>query len=132
MESEIEKMRMESIDKMSRMLSNLIAEAINYSKIDGRNKTLNVPNLEKSNQSASKEIYTLKEAAEYMSLSTSYLYKLTHWNKIRNYKPTGKLLYFKKSDLDEWMLQNPSKLQHEIEAIVAKEVKSVTRKTIVR
>lgn len=117
---------------MSRMLSNLIAEAINYSKIEDRKNTPNVSRVEKSNQSVSKEIYTLKEAAEYMSLSTSYLYKLTHWNKIRNYKPTGKLLYFKKSDLDEWMLQNPSKLQHEIEAIVAKEFKSVTTKRIVR
>ena len=129
MESEIEKMRMESINKMSRMLSNLIAEAINYSKIDDRNKIIEKTNIEKSDKPASsKEIYTLKEAAEYMNLSTSYLYKLTHWNKIRNYKPTGKLLYFKKSDLNKWMLQNPSKLQHEIDATVAKDLQSENKK----
>jgi excisionase family DNA binding protein len=70
-----------------------------------------------------KSILTLAEAAEFMGLSMSYCYKLTHWNKIPYYKPSGKVLYFKKVDLENWMLQNRSKTQDEIDAIVQSELK---------
>lgn len=47
-----------------------------------------------------------KEAREYLSLSNSQLYKLTRSGSIPYYKPTGKLIYFSKQELDEWMCQN--------------------------
>jgi excisionase family DNA binding protein len=71
-----------------------------------------------------KNILTLVEAAEFLGLSVSYMYKLTHWNKLPYYKPSGKLLYFKRQELEEWMLQNKSTSQAEIEAIVQAELKS--------
>jgi excisionase family DNA binding protein len=71
-----------------------------------------------------KNILTIAEAAEFMGLSMSYMYKLTHWNKIPYYKPSGKVIYFKRSDLEEWMLQNRSTTQGEIEAIVDEELKN--------
>lgn len=43
------------------------------------------------------------EAAHYLSLSHSTLYKLTYQRKIPCHKPTGKVLYFFKSELDEWI-----------------------------
>jgi excisionase family DNA binding protein len=46
------------------------------------------------------------EAAKYLSLSHSSLYKLTYQKKIRFYKPSGKLLYFFKHELDEWITKN--------------------------
>ena len=42
-----------------------------------------------------KEVLTLEEAAEYMGLKKSYLYRLTHEKRIRHYKPNNKMIYFK-------------------------------------
>ena len=58
---------------------------------------------------------TFEEAAEYTSLSKSTLYKLTCSNKIPCYKPSGKRLYFSKSELDAWILRNPVKTETEVE-----------------
>jgi len=49
---------------------------------------------------------TLEEAADYLRLEKSTLYKFTYGKKIPHYKPNGKMLYFLKSDLREWMLKN--------------------------
>lgn len=43
------------------------------------------------------------EAAQYLSISHSTLYKLTYQRKIPCHKPTGKVLYFFKHELDEWI-----------------------------
>lgn len=74
-----------------------------------------------------KNILSISEAAEFLGLSMSYMYKLTHWNKLPYYKPSGKIIYFKKTDLEEWMLQNRSKTQSEIETIVSDELKNSTK-----
>lgn len=50
-----------------------------------------------------KEFLTTKEAAAYLGMALSYLYKLTAKKSIPFYTPTGKKIYFKKSELDEWM-----------------------------
>ncbi len=42
-----------------------------------------------------KEILTIEEAAEFLSVSKSYLYKQTSAQAIPHYKPTGKRCYFK-------------------------------------
>jgi excisionase family DNA binding protein len=48
------------------------------------------------------------EAAKYLSLSHSSLYKLTYQRKILSHKPSGKLLYFFKHELDEWIVRSSS------------------------
>lgn len=53
-----------------------------------------------------KPVLTLEEACIYCGISTSSMYKHTSANRITYYKPEGKLLYFKREDLDEWMLRN--------------------------
>ena len=53
-----------------------------------------------------KEMLTVNEASEYLNVSISWLYKLTHLKKLPHYKPNGKMIYFKKSDLDIWLLRN--------------------------
>ncbi|MCH8021904.1 helix-turn-helix domain-containing protein [candidate division KSB1 bacterium] len=58
---------------------------------------------------------TLDEAAQYLDISKSYIYKLTCSNKIPHYKPQGKRLYFAKSELDTWLLRNPVKSTADIE-----------------
>jgi excisionase family DNA binding protein len=53
-----------------------------------------------------KEILTFDEACDYTGISRSYLYKLTAKGKIPHSKPNGKLLFFEKTQLVEWLLQN--------------------------
>ncbi|MEW2920118.1 helix-turn-helix domain-containing protein [Muricauda sp. ANG21] len=52
-----------------------------------------------------KNILNLKEACEYTGFSKSHLYKLTHYRKIDHYKPNGKNIFFKKADLEAYMLR---------------------------
>lgn len=52
---------------------------------------------------------TFHEACEYLHFKPSYLYKLTSQRKIKFYKPNGKMLFFKKYDLNEWIFQKYGK-----------------------
>ncbi len=63
-----------------------------------------------------KEVLTFNEACDYTGISRSYLYKLTSSGKIPHSKPNGKMLFFEKRKLVEWLLQNKRKSQDEIEA----------------
>lgn len=58
--------------------------------------------LEKSSE-YQKEYLSLKEACRYMNVSESMLYKLTAGAQIPYFKPNGKLLYFRRDDLNAWM-----------------------------
>ena len=62
-----------------------------------------------------KQILTFKETLFYLGVSQSFLYKLTSAKKIVHFKPSGKLIYFKREDLDNWMLQNRCKSITDIE-----------------
>lgn len=61
-----------------------------------------------------KPILTFEEACKYTGLSKSYMYKHTHLGSITFYKPTGKKLYFKRTDLDDFMLRNRQASNEEI------------------
>lgn len=50
-----------------------------------------------------KEILTLSETSKLLSLSKSTLYKLTSKNEIPFYVPFGKLIYFRKSEIEQWI-----------------------------
>ncbi|PWI29775.1 DNA-binding protein [Flavobacteriaceae bacterium LYZ1037] len=50
-----------------------------------------------------KEILTVEDATVYLQLSKSCLFKMTSKKEIPFYKPGGKKIYFKKSELDEWI-----------------------------
>lgn len=53
-----------------------------------------------------KEVLTSDEAARYMSISKSYLYKLTMRGEIPHYKLMGKMCYFNRAELEAWLQQN--------------------------
>lgn len=61
-----------------------------------------------------KTVLTIDETAEYTGLSRSYLYKLTAKGEIPFSKPRGKLIYFSKKKIDEWLLSNKHKSAQEI------------------
>ena len=64
---------------------------------------------------------TLDEAARHLDLSKSFVYKLTSSGKLTHYK-TGKRLYFRRADLNSYLLQNRVRLADEIEAEAATRV----------
>lgn len=53
-----------------------------------------------------KEVLTSDEAASYMGISKSYLYKLTMKQEIPHYKPMGKMCYFNRMELESWLQSN--------------------------
>jgi len=64
---------------------------------------------------SSKDVLTFEEACEYMGVSRSFLYKLTSRRQIPHSKPNGKMIFFEKKKLNEWLLRNQRKSNHEIE-----------------
>lgn len=54
-----------------------------------------------------KTVLSTTEACQYMGIAESYLYKLTSAKKIPHYKPNGRMIYFNKQELDQWLLSNP-------------------------
>ena len=55
---------------------------------------------------ANKEVLTFEETCFYTGISRSYLYKLTSAGKIPHSKPNGKMLFFEKRKVVDWLLQN--------------------------
>lgn len=53
-----------------------------------------------------KEFLTVEETTVYLQLSKSCLFKMTSNKEIPFYKPGGKKLYFKRSELDEWVFSS--------------------------
>jgi excisionase family DNA binding protein len=53
-----------------------------------------------------KKSLTLPEAAAYIGISRSHLYRLTSQGRVPHYKPRGKVLYFDRDELDRWNLRN--------------------------
>ena len=64
--------------------------------------------------STTKEVLTSDEAAKYMGVSKSYLYKLTMQQKIPHYKPLGKMCYFNRQELEQWLQSNRIATDEEI------------------
>ncbi len=53
-----------------------------------------------------KVVLTSDEVAKYMGISKSYLYKLTMRGEIPHYKPLGKMCYFNRLELEQWLQNN--------------------------
>lgn len=62
-----------------------------------------------------KEVLTSDEAAKYMGVSKSYLYKLTMKQQIPHFKPMGKMCYFNRQELEQWLQSNRVATTAEIE-----------------
>lgn len=60
-----------------------------------------------------KDVLNFNEACQYLKLSQSHLYKMTSAGSIPHYKPNGKKLYFKRSELESWLLGNRNPIQIE-------------------
>ena len=66
--------------------------------------------LEKMEQRSGWErpMLTMREAAMFTGMSKNTLYKLIQADKIKHYRPNGKLVYFRRDELEAWLMKNPS------------------------
>lgn len=62
----------------------------------------------------SKEILTFPEFCSFCGISESHGYKLTSAAQVPHFKPGGKLIYFKRQEVEAWLLKNPVRTQQQI------------------
>ena len=74
--------------------------------------------------STQKEVLTSEEAARYMGVSRSSLYKLTMNRQVPHYKPNGKCCYFNRLELEGWLQTNrvatDAELEQQAQTIIRK------------
>jgi len=88
-----------------------------------------ISELEK-NQFIQKNVLSFEEASKFLNLSKSYLYKLTSCGQIPHYKPQGKILYFDKDELENWLRQNPVRSKQEVQEMAASFIAFSKRKNL--
>ena len=64
---------------------------------------------------AGKEVLTVEEAAKFMGMARSSLYKMTSDQTIPFYRPNGKMIFFEMSDILSWIRKNRVSSREEIE-----------------
>ena len=75
---------------------------------------------------ARKEVLTVDEAVEYTGLKRSYIYKMCSERAIPHYKSKGgKATYFRRSELDEWMMATRVSTVEEVERKAARMVYAI-------
>jgi excisionase family DNA binding protein len=57
---------------------------------------------------------TVDDAAEFLNLKKSYLFKLIHYGKISCFRPGGKRVYFRLNDLKEYAFRNRQSADYEL------------------
>ena len=61
-----------------------------------------------------KNILTVDDLIDYTDFSQKQIYKLTSTRAIPHYKPSGRKLFFKKDEIDEWITQGRVKPLSEV------------------
>ena len=75
-----------------------------------------------------KPVINFNDACKYLDVSPSHLYKLTSARQIPHFCPQGKKLYFKREELDEWLLRNRQSTSQEAEQQVEEELAAINNK----
>lgn len=74
-----------------------------------------------------KEVLTSAEAATYLGVSKSCLYKWTMERTIPHYKPNGKMCYFNRKEIEDWMqscrVATDAELEQQAQKLNRKEAK---------
>lgn len=62
----------------------------------------------------SKTLLSVKDLSKYLDISEGYIHKMTHNREIPFYKPNGKKLYFKRDEIDQWVINSKVLTQEEL------------------
>ncbi|RXG21128.1 helix-turn-helix transcriptional regulator [Leeuwenhoekiella aequorea] len=84
--------------------------------------------LEKLIIGSAKEILTVEDLINYTGYKRSYIYKLVHNNVIPFSKPNGKSLFFEKTEIDAWLLQNKNQSDSQIENLATEYINKSRKK----
>lgn len=77
-----------------------------------------------------KECLTIPEAADYLNLSISLVYKLTSKHEFPIYKPNGKTIFSRRDDLNRWINRNKVMSQEEVEEFAVAHMQNLSRAKI--
>lgn len=75
-----------------------------------------------------KRIYTLKEASIVLGISYSQIQKLVSSKQIPHSKPTGKLIFIRRRDLEKFVMKNRIESEDEIDTIVSNSLLNLRKK----
>ena len=103
---------MEQDIKLKEFLREILEPIIDDCLERAMNKYINSMALEPKDESG---VFDMKEAAQYLKISKQTLYGMTSKRTLTFYKH-GHRIYFKKSELDDWINQGKVKTQAEIHA----------------
>lgn len=78
---------------------------------------------------AGKEVLTVEEAAKFMGMARSSLYKMTSDQTIPFYRPNGKMIFFEKRDILSWIRKNRVSSREEIEEEARLHMQKLSRET---
>ena len=78
---------------------------------------------------AGKEVLTVEEAAKFIGMARSSLYKMTSDQTIPFYRPNGKMIFFEKSDILSWIRKNRVSSREEIEEEARLHMQKLSRET---
>lgn len=65
-------------------------------------------------QGFQKEIFNMEDFCAYTGFSKTYAYHLTSTNKIKFYRPSGKLIFFDAEDVKNFLKKNPVEEIHQL------------------
>lgn len=71
--------------------------------------------IEQNTLLAAKNVLTISDVALLTGLSKSWLYKATCDRKIPHYKPNGKMMYFDRKEIEDWLRQGKQFSNDELE-----------------
>ena len=77
---------------------------------------------------AAKEVLNLEEAATFLGIAKSTLYKMTHLDQIPYFKPSRKLIFFEKKTLIEWVHKAKAKSVEEIQEEAAAKIQEMNER----
>ena len=102
-----------SFDRIDKLLDKHLQQLVSRAEIKQEDNEVRVQ------KSEERKMLTVSEAAEYLRVKPSYIYKLTMNRAIPYYKPRGKVCYFDKEDLDAHFRQIRIAPQSEIDERVS-------------
>ena len=72
------------------------------------------------------DFVTRQEAADYLNISPSQIYKMTSKHEVPVYKPNGKILFIRRDDLNHWVNKNKVMSKDELEEFATAHLQSLS------
>ena len=94
------------------------------------NEILNLKREVKNSSLFRKRIYTIKEVSKVVGVSESYIQKLVASKQIPHSKPTGKLIFIRRRDLEKFLMRNYITSEDDIDTIVANKLLELKTKSL--